>query len=115
LGFRRIAIDPAFGITSRINSSRFHSSSTLSRLTPVALPFGRAKLSTSPTLTGSSATPNTIGIVEVAAFAASAAGMPPIATITATWRSTRSAAIAGSRSYCPSAQRYSIATFCPSV
>jgi hypothetical protein len=35
------------------------------------------------------------------------------AVITATGRRTRSAAIAGNRSYCPFAQRYSIATFRP--
>ena len=40
---------------------------------------------------------NTIGIVVVAAFAASAAGVP-VAAITATWRRTRSAANAGNRS-----------------
>ena len=57
----------------------------------------------------------TIGIVVVAAFAASAAGVPLSATITVTWRRTRSAAIAGSRSYWPSAQRYSIATLWPST
>ena len=57
----------------------------------------------------------TIGIVVVAALAASAEGMPPVVTITATWRRTRSAASAGSRSYRPSAQRYSIATFWPST
>ena len=38
------------------------------------LPPGRARLGTSPTATGSLPTKNTIGIVVVAAFAASAAG-----------------------------------------
>ena len=42
----------------------------------------------------------TIGIVVVAALARAPHG-PPIATITATWLRTRSAASAGSRSYCP--------------
>jgi hypothetical protein len=50
-------------------------------------------------------------MVDVAAFAASVAGAPPIGTITATRRLTKSAANAGSRSYWASAQRYSIATF----
>ena len=50
--------------------------------------------------TGSLPMLKTIGIVVVAALAASAGGSPPFATITATWRRTRSAANAGSRSYC---------------
>src|SRR5262245_40528935 len=37
------------------------------------------------------------------------------AAITSAWRRTRSAASAGSRSYCSSAQRYSTATFLPSI
>jgi hypothetical protein len=41
-------------------------------LMPVALPPGRLRLAASPCLTGSSPTRNTIGIVAVAAFAASA-------------------------------------------
>ena len=44
---------------------------------PVRLPPGRARLVTRPPATGSSPTLKTIGIVEVALFAASAAGMPP--------------------------------------
>ena len=40
---------------------------------PVALPPGRARLATRPSLTGSSPTPKTIGIVAVAALAASVA------------------------------------------
>ena len=43
------------------------------KLTPVALPPGRARLATRPSLTGSSPTPKTIGIVAVAALAAIAA------------------------------------------
>ena len=39
---------------------------------PVTLPPGRAKLTTRPRATGSSVTPNTIGMVAVAAFAAKA-------------------------------------------
>jgi hypothetical protein len=40
----------------------------------------------------------TIGIVDVTLFAASAEGVPPVATITSTLRPTRAAANAGSRS-----------------
>ena len=46
------------------------------KLMPVALPPGRARLATRPSLTGSSPTPKTIGIVVVAALAASAAALP---------------------------------------
>jgi len=53
-----------------------------------------------------------MGITEVTALAASAAGVL-VAAITVTWRWIRSAAIIGSQSYCPSAQRYSITTFWP--
>jgi hypothetical protein len=44
---------------------------------PVALVFGRFRLAVSPVLTGSPPITNTIGIVEVADFAASAEGSPP--------------------------------------
>ena len=42
--------------------------------TPVTFPPGRAKLSTSPTPTGSATFTNTMGIVGVACLAARAAG-----------------------------------------
>jgi hypothetical protein len=70
---------------------------------PVALPPGRARLATRPSFTGSSATPKTIGIVFVAALAASAAVVVGVA-ITATRRRTRSAISAGRTSYRPSSQ-----------
>ena len=48
-------------------------------LTPVTLPPGRLRLATRPSLTGSSPVAKTIGIVVVAALAASAAGvLPPV-------------------------------------
>ena len=50
----------------------------------------------------------------VAALAASAA-VVVVAAITVTFRRTRSAANSGSRSWCSSAQRYSIVTFRPSM
>src|SRR6516164_9432345 len=56
-----------------------------------------------------------IGMVEVAALAANAEGSPPVVARTVTGRRTSSNAIAGSRSYWPSAHRYSIATFWPST
>ena len=45
----------------------------MKKLIPVRLPPGRARLATRPSLTGSSATLKTIGIVVVAALAANAA------------------------------------------
>ena len=59
------------------------------KLIPVRLPPGRARLATRPSLTGSSPTLKTMGIVVVAALAANAAAVPPIAAITATCRRTR--------------------------
>ena len=44
---------------------------------PVRLPPGRPRLSTKPSSTGSAAAVKTIGIVDVAAFAANAGAAPP--------------------------------------
>src|SRR5215510_600413 len=60
-------------------------------------PPGRCRLETSPLRIGSVATVKTTGRVEVAALAASAATSPPMVTMTATFRPTRSAANAASR------------------
>src|SRR5262249_18203048 len=76
---------------------------------------GRLKLRTRPSCTGSVAVVKTMGIVVLAALAASAAGVLPGVAITATCRRTRSDANAGNRSFWFSAQRYSIATFSPST
>ena len=62
----------AAGNSSRRSSSRFATNSTLTKLIPVRLPPGRARLATRPSLTGSSPTMKTMGIVEVAALAANA-------------------------------------------
>src|SRR5262249_32249278 len=70
---------------------------------------------TRPSLTGSSPTPKTIGIVAVAALAASEAGVLPAVAITATRRRTRSAMSDGRRSYLPSNQWYSTVAVCPSM
>ena len=61
----------------------FCTSSVARLFTPVALPPGRARLATSPSATGSAAVEKTIGIVVVAALAASA-DCVPAAAITAT-------------------------------
>jgi hypothetical protein len=52
----------------------------------------------------------TKGIDVVAFLTASEAGVPAV-TITSTFRAISSAMSAGKRSYCPSAQRYSIRMF----
>ena len=95
-------------------SSRFASNSLANRLTPVRLPLGRLRLSTSPRRTGSSPTRNTTGIVLVAPLAASAAEGPPDVMMTAGLRRTRSAASSARRSSWLLAQRYSIFKFSPS-
>ena len=110
VGFTSSASTVALGTSSCRNSKRFPSSAVLNWVTPVTLPPGRFRAATRPSLTGSMPPENTIGMVEVAALAASAAG-GALATITVTGRRTNSDASAGIRSYRPSAQRYSIATF----
>src|SRR5580693_1648173 len=108
------AIVVTVGAKSRRSSIRLASVSVMYKFTPVALPPGRLRLVTRPNFTGFLPTINTIGIVDVAALAASAGGSPPTVTITATRRRTSSVASSGSRSYWPSAQRYSIAKVLPS-
>jgi hypothetical protein len=82
-------------------------------VTPVRLPPGRARLATRPSETGSPEIKNAIGIVEEVFFAIRAAGSD-MANIKSTLRSTKSAAIAGSRSS-STPQWYSTVTFRPSV
>jgi hypothetical protein len=74
------------------------SSSAGPRVTPVMLPPGRLRLLTIPARIGSMPLVKTIGIVVVAALAASTLGSPPVETSTATLWRTRSAAISGRRS-----------------
>ena len=75
----------AVGINSCSNCSRFGAISTFVWVTPVTLPPGRLRLATRPIWMGSAPVSKTIGMVVVAAFAASAAGVL-VAAITATWR-----------------------------
>jgi len=84
-------------ISSRAKSSRLVTKAVPKKLTPVMLPPGRLRLGTNPGAIGSPPIANTIGMLVVAAFAASAAGVPPIAAITATFRRTRSADSIGKR------------------
>ena len=70
-------------MTSRSSSSRLGSSSTVNKLTPVALPPGRLRPATRPSFTGSPPIVKTMGMVVVAALAANAEAMTA-AAITAT-------------------------------
>src|SRR5947209_3205005 len=110
----RTATAAAAGTSCRASSSRFPVISDVNKFRPVALPPGRLRLATRPNLTGSSPPRKTIGIVVVAALAASAEVVPVVA-ITATERCTKSDASAGRRSNLPSAHLYSITTLRPDV
>jgi len=96
-GLTSTAIRLAAGTSSRRTPSRFVTTSPVKKLMPVALPPGCARLATRPSLTGSSPTPKTIGITEVAALAANAVAFDG-AAITLTLRATRSATSSGIRS-----------------
>src|SRR5262245_48074560 len=69
----------------------------------------------SPDSTGSTPLEYTMGMVVVTAFAACAAAVLPGVTMMATCRRTSSAAISRNRLSWSSGQRYSIATFWPSI
>src|SRR5262249_44600870 len=99
-GLTSTATRTALGAKSCKSPRRLATSSPKKILTPVALPPGRARLATSPSLTGSSATRKTIGVVVVAALAASAAPGTSGA-ITATRLPTRSVMSDGKRLYPP--------------
>ena len=79
------------GSTSRKSSIRLPASSVDWTDRPVALPPGCASEATMPLPTGSTALANTIGIVEVACFAAATA--VPTVTMTSTLSRTNSVAI----------------------
>jgi hypothetical protein len=79
---------------------------------PVTLPPGRARLPTRPVPTGSPAAANTIGMTDVACFAATTFAVPDV-TMTSTLSWTNSAANSAERSLRPSPHRYSIVTVRP--
>ena len=83
-GLLRTAINATCGTNSWISSSRFAFTVPASRLTPDTLPPGRFKLATRPVLIGSTPFRKTMGIVVVAALAASAAASPAKAAMTFT-------------------------------
>src|SRR5262249_31803230 len=114
VGLTSTATRTALGTSSRNRPSRLARTSEVKKLMPVALPPGRARLATKPCATGSPLTPKAIGILAVAALAASVEGSPIVA-ITATRRRTRSATSDDRRSYWPVSQWYSTVTFWPST
>ena len=95
--FRRTAALAKFGKASFRSSSRFAESSGLKKVRPVMFPPGRDKLEIRSKSRMSPIAEITMGIVDVACFAASAPGTAWV-TMTSTLRRTRSAANAGSRS-----------------
>jgi hypothetical protein len=97
-GLTSTAKRAAPGSSSCKSPSRFAASSTPMSLIPVRLPPGRLRLATRPIFTGSAPMTKTMGIVAVAALAASVAGVLAGVTMTATRRRTSSAASAGRRS-----------------
>jgi hypothetical protein len=102
------------GTTSRKSSSRFPARSVNWTDRPVTLPPGRARLATSPLPTGSAAAPKTIGMTDVACFAART-GSAECVQMTSTLSRTNSATMSAKRSVRPAAQRYSITTVRPSI
>src|SRR4029453_11523663 len=108
-------IPPSLGTSCAANSRRFSTSWAPRKLTPLTLPPGRLRLATKPSLTGSLAVLNTMGMVAVDALAKIAAQLLPPVSKTVTGRLTSSTAIAGSCSSRPAAQRYSILTLWPST
>jgi len=117
VGFPGLVSKPitlALGTSSRSTPNRFAPSVLTINVTPVTLPPGRLRLETRPRSTGSAPVAKTIGMVVVAALAATAAGGER-ATIASTRSDTRSAANAGKRSKRASAERYLIARLRPSI
>ena len=115
VGLTSTAKRSTFGRRSSSSPSRLAASSAFWELIPVTFPPGWLKLATSPNSTGSVPTLKTTGIDVVAALAASAAGVLPRVTITATRRRTRSATSSGSRALSLYAKRNSTITLRPST
>ena len=91
-------MEPAVGTSSRSSSTRFAATAVCSIPMPVAFFPGWLRDATRPIATGSLPMLKTIGIVCVAALAASAEEEPLGIAITETRRRTRSPINSGSRS-----------------
>jgi hypothetical protein len=112
--FQRTVTLSTPGNASRRSSRRLPLNSGDTVVRPVTFPPGCARLATSPAPIGSETLVTTIGIVVVALFAASAAGVLT-AKITSTRACTRSRAKSPSRSFRFSANRSSMIKFRPSM
>src|SRR5262245_43273148 len=112
----KIASRRRLGTTSRRSSRRLLARSLTMPDNPVTLPPGCARLATmpAPSASGFPIAAATIGITEVACFAAIVVGIPQV-TMTPTLRRTNSAAISPRRSSRPSAHRSSITMLRPSI
>jgi hypothetical protein len=84
VGFTSTAKLLALGTISCSSSGPFGETTAFNEVMPVMLLSGRLRLLTIPTATGSRPISKIIGIVVVAAFAASAAAPLPAAAITLT-------------------------------
>ena len=104
----------SLGTISLSSSSRFPLSSPARLVSPVMFPPGRARLATNPFPTGSRVKRHDDRNRAGCFFAARVAVDHPM-TMTSTLRRTSSAASSGSRSSFPSAYRYSITMFFPSM
>jgi hypothetical protein len=113
VGFQRTPIRVACGTASLIISRPLAASSVSSIDKPVTLPSGRARLATWPRPTGSAWTANTMGI-DLVAFRAASTKVEDGATMTSTFKRTRSAARSGNCSTL-SAHRHSMMMLAPSV
>ena len=103
------------GTSSRSSSSRLAASSTFSEVTPVRLPPGRFRLATSPSLDRVARGQEHDRDRRRRRLGRQCRGSAADVASTFTRRRTSSAANAGSRSYRPSAQRYSKLTSRPST
>src|SRR5262245_13193771 len=96
---------PRLGTSSRMSSRRFPARSVVWIDRPVRLPPGRARLATRPFPSGSAASAKTIGMTEVACFAATI-GTVAAVTMTSTLSRTSSAASSAARELGPLCPAY---------
>ena len=113
-GSRRTAARVTPGAISLSSSSHFALKLYSNIMNPVALPPGRAKLSTKPEPTGSGTITNTIGTVRVACSIGPTPALPE-ATMTSDPSATNSAACLRVTEASPADQRASMRTLRPSV
>ena len=113
-GSRMTAARVTWGAISLSSSSHLPLMPYSKIVKPVALPPGRARLSTKPAPTGSGVPVNTIGMVRVAC-SSDGTTAPPEARMTSGASATNSDACLRKSSASPAPQRYSIRTLRPTV